>query len=54
MQLAFHPPHPEYNWAFDDIIVFAFSARMAGVVQFTTAFTCLSECESVKKSIRLR
>lgn len=30
-QLAFHPPHPEYSWAFDDIIVFAFSARMAGI-----------------------
>lgn len=29
--LAFHPPHPDYTWAFDDIIVFAFSARMAGV-----------------------
>lgn len=29
-QLTFHPPHPEYTWAFDDIIVFAFSARMAG------------------------
>ena len=29
-QLAFHPPHPDYSWAFDDIIVFAFSARMAG------------------------
>uniref|UniRef100_A0A665VYW1 procollagen galactosyltransferase n=1 Tax=Echeneis naucrates TaxID=173247 RepID=A0A665VYW1_ECHNA len=28
-QLAFHPPHPDYSWAFDDIIVFAFSARMA-------------------------
>ncbi|TNN70398.1 Procollagen galactosyltransferase 1 [Liparis tanakae] len=28
-QLAFHPPHSEYSWAFDDIIVFAFSARMA-------------------------
>lgn len=33
-QLAFHPPHPEYSWAFDDIIVFAFSARMAGILQF--------------------
>ncbi|XP_060946463.1 procollagen galactosyltransferase 1 [Limanda limanda] len=33
-QLAFHPPHPEYNWAFDDIIVFAFSARMADVQMF--------------------
>ncbi|MGH0182524.1 UNVERIFIED_CONTAM: hypothetical protein FKN15_009805 [Acipenser sinensis] len=28
-ELAFHPPHPDYTWAFDDIIVFAFSARMA-------------------------
>ncbi|XP_057716901.1 procollagen galactosyltransferase 1 [Corythoichthys intestinalis] len=33
-QLAFHPPHPEYNWAFDDIIVFAYSARMADVQMF--------------------
>lgn len=32
-QLAFHPPHPEYSWAFDDIIVFAYSARMAGILQ---------------------
>lgn len=31
-ELAFHPPHPEYSWAFDDIIVFAFSARMAGIL----------------------
>lgn len=29
-QLAFYPPHPEYSWAFDDVIVFAYSARMAG------------------------
>uniref|UniRef100_A0A8C3G967 procollagen galactosyltransferase n=1 Tax=Cyclopterus lumpus TaxID=8103 RepID=A0A8C3G967_CYCLU len=33
-QLAFHPPHSEYSWAFDDIIVFAFSARMADVQMF--------------------
>uniref|UniRef100_A0A671T4M4 procollagen galactosyltransferase n=1 Tax=Sinocyclocheilus anshuiensis TaxID=1608454 RepID=A0A671T4M4_9TELE len=32
--LAFHPPHPDYTWAFDDIIVFAFSARMAEVQMF--------------------
>ncbi|XP_062846901.1 procollagen galactosyltransferase 1 [Trichomycterus rosablanca] len=32
--LAFHPPHPDYTWAFDDIIVFAFSARMADVQMF--------------------
>uniref|UniRef100_A0A8D3DDM4 Collagen beta(1-O)galactosyltransferase 1 n=1 Tax=Scophthalmus maximus TaxID=52904 RepID=A0A8D3DDM4_SCOMX len=33
-QLAFHPPHPEYSWSFDDIIVFAYSARMADVQMF--------------------
>ncbi|XP_065119304.1 procollagen galactosyltransferase 1 [Paramisgurnus dabryanus] len=32
--LAFHPPHPDYTWAFDDIIIFAFSARMADVQMF--------------------
>ncbi|XP_026873101.2 procollagen galactosyltransferase 1 isoform X1 [Electrophorus electricus] len=32
--LAFHPPHPEYSWAFDDIIVFAYSARMAEVQMY--------------------
>lgn len=29
-QLAFYPPHTEYSWALDDVIVFAYSARMAG------------------------
>lgn len=29
-QLAFHPPHAKYSWALDDVIVFAYSARMAG------------------------
>ncbi|MBN3299594.1 GT251 galactosyltransferase, partial [Amia calva] len=33
-ELAFYPPHPDYTWAFDDIIVFAFSARMADVQMF--------------------
>uniref|UniRef100_A0A8P4FZS8 procollagen galactosyltransferase n=1 Tax=Dicentrarchus labrax TaxID=13489 RepID=A0A8P4FZS8_DICLA len=28
-QLAFYPPHPEYSWALDDVIVFAYSARIA-------------------------
>lgn len=35
-QLAFHPPRPEYSWAFDDIIVFAFSAQMAGILTHYT------------------
>ncbi|XP_030913107.1 inactive glycosyltransferase 25 family member 3 isoform X3 [Geospiza fortis] len=29
--LAFYPPHPNYTWAFDDIIVFAYSCQEAGV-----------------------
>ncbi|XP_034035495.1 procollagen galactosyltransferase 2 [Thalassophryne amazonica] len=32
--LAFHPPHPDYSWAFDDIMVFGFSARQAGVQMY--------------------
>lgn len=34
-QLAFYPPHPEYSWALDDVIVFAYSARMAGETNVT-------------------
>ncbi|XP_030061213.1 procollagen galactosyltransferase 2 isoform X1 [Microcaecilia unicolor] len=30
-KLAFYPPHPDYTWTYDDIIVFAFSSRQAGV-----------------------
>ncbi|CAG5928907.1 unnamed protein product [Menidia menidia] len=33
-ELAFYPPHPEYSWALDDVIVFAFSARMADVQMY--------------------
>ncbi|XP_006631559.1 procollagen galactosyltransferase 1 [Lepisosteus oculatus] len=33
-ELAFYPPHPDYTWAFDDIIVFAFSAKMADIQMF--------------------
>ncbi|XP_059359828.1 procollagen galactosyltransferase 2-like [Carassius carassius] len=34
LDMAFHPPHPDYSWAFDDIMVFAFSARQAGVQMY--------------------
>ncbi|NXO39219.1 GT252 galactosyltransferase, partial [Locustella ochotensis] len=33
-QLTFYPPHPDYTWTFDDIMVFAFSSRQAGVQMF--------------------
>uniref|UniRef100_A0A8P4G5V5 procollagen galactosyltransferase n=1 Tax=Dicentrarchus labrax TaxID=13489 RepID=A0A8P4G5V5_DICLA len=33
-QLAFYPPHPEYSWALDDVIVFAYSARIADVQMY--------------------
>ncbi|KAK0140483.1 Procollagen galactosyltransferase 2 [Merluccius polli] len=32
--LSFYPPHPDYSWAFDDIMVFAFSARQADVQMY--------------------
>ncbi|XP_059494278.1 procollagen galactosyltransferase 1 isoform X2 [Stegostoma tigrinum] len=32
--LAFYPPHPEFSWAFDDIVVFAFSCRAAEVQMY--------------------
>ncbi|KAK1155758.1 hypothetical protein AOXY_G26589 [Acipenser oxyrinchus oxyrinchus] len=33
-KLAFHPPHPDYSWPFDDIIAFAFSCRVSGVQMY--------------------
>ncbi|KAM4695808.1 inactive glycosyltransferase 25 family member 3 [Rhinophrynus dorsalis] len=33
-QLAFHPPHPNYTWTYDDIIVFAYSCQAAGVQSY--------------------
>ncbi|KAL1022944.1 hypothetical protein UPYG_G00034560 [Umbra pygmaea] len=32
--LAFYPPHPDYSWSFDDIMVFSFSARQADVQMY--------------------
>lgn len=29
-KLAFHPPHANYTWPFDDIIVFAYSCQSVG------------------------
>ncbi|XP_012689568.2 probable inactive glycosyltransferase 25 family member 3 [Clupea harengus] len=33
-RLAFHPPHKDYSWPFDDIIVFAFSCRASEVQMY--------------------
>ncbi|XP_004646661.1 procollagen galactosyltransferase 2 [Octodon degus] len=33
-KLAFYPPHQDYTWTFDDIIVFAFSSRQAGIQMY--------------------
>uniref|UniRef100_A0A8D2LTN3 Cerebral endothelial cell adhesion molecule n=1 Tax=Varanus komodoensis TaxID=61221 RepID=A0A8D2LTN3_VARKO len=32
--LAFHPPHPQYTWPFDDIIVFAYSCQATGAQMY--------------------
>ncbi|XP_065698529.1 procollagen galactosyltransferase 2 isoform X1 [Patagioenas fasciata] len=33
-KLMFYPPHQDYTWSFDDIMVFAFSSRQAGIQMF--------------------
>lgn len=33
-KLAFYPPHKDYSWPYDDIIVFAFSCRAADIQMF--------------------
>ncbi|XP_060132531.1 procollagen galactosyltransferase 2 isoform X2 [Zootoca vivipara] len=33
-KLVFYPPHEDYTWTFDDIIVFAFSSRQAGIQMY--------------------
>ncbi|XP_044530838.1 procollagen galactosyltransferase 2 [Gracilinanus agilis] len=33
-KLMFFPPHQDYSWTFDDIIVFAFSSRQAGIQMY--------------------
>ncbi|KAJ7986895.1 hypothetical protein DPEC_G00333140 [Dallia pectoralis] len=33
-KLAFHPPHRDYSWPFDDIIVFAFSCRVSEIQMY--------------------
>ncbi|XP_077134903.1 procollagen galactosyltransferase 2 [Ranitomeya variabilis] len=34
MNLQFYPPHEDFTWSFDDIIVFAFSCRHAGIQMY--------------------
>ncbi|CAL8406029.1 unnamed protein product [Arctogadus glacialis] len=33
-ELAFYPPHADYSWPYDDIIVFAFSCRAADIQMY--------------------
>ncbi|CAI5776257.1 Hypothetical predicted protein [Podarcis lilfordi] len=33
-KLVFYPPHQDYTWTFDDIIVFAFSSRQADIQMY--------------------
>uniref|UniRef100_A0A8C6Q590 Cerebral endothelial cell adhesion molecule n=1 Tax=Nothobranchius furzeri TaxID=105023 RepID=A0A8C6Q590_NOTFU len=33
-KLAFYPPHEDYSWPYDDIIVFAFSCRAAAIQMY--------------------
>lgn len=58
-QLAFYPPHPNYTWPFDDIIVFAYACQAAGKDQLSLSFpwrrlglcTCCSLCFACPSSL---
>lgn len=39
-QLAFYPPHPNYTWPFDDIIVFAYACQAAGEDRASSSIAC--------------
>jgi collagen beta-1,O-galactosyltransferase len=43
-KLAFYPPHQDYTWTFDDIIVFAFSSRQAGTV-YAGLWAAIEHCK---------
>lgn len=43
-KLAFYPPHKDYSWPYDDIIVFAFSCRAAGRSELLPVFWEGIEC----------
>ncbi|KAB1261096.1 Procollagen galactosyltransferase 2 [Camelus dromedarius] len=52
-QLAFYPPHQDYTWAFDDIMVFAFSSRQAGFLR-TSRWERQEGCNALKQfSVRV-
>jgi len=49
-ELAFFPPHKDYSWPYDDIIVFAFSCRAAGrygTVDMEDIDAVAMQCEGV-------
>lgn len=52
-KLAFYPPHQDYTWSFDDIMVFAFSSRQAGVSRASAGERSLLETHrfSAQKSL---
>lgn len=52
-KLAFFPPHNDYSWPYDDIIVFAFSCRSEGFLQevsFGSSESCFSRVSVVQGS----
>ncbi|KAK1329292.1 hypothetical protein QTO34_011473 [Cnephaeus nilssonii] len=50
-KLMFYPPHQDYTWTFDDIIVFAFSSRQA-VNAMRQLIWQASRCTSATESTR--
>lgn len=52
-RLAFFPPHEDYSWPYDDIIVFAFSCRAAGSLALLSSRVFASTKNGVFKFLRL-
>lgn len=44
-KLVFYPPHQDYTWTFDDIIVFAFSSRQAGTCLYVVVVPPWKHCK---------
>lgn len=48
-KLAFYPPHEDYSWPYDDIIVFAFSCRALGALAGSEFYFNTTQAEKQQK-----
>ncbi|KAJ7418571.1 hypothetical protein WISP_58328 [Willisornis vidua] len=48
-KLMFYPPHQDYTWSFDDIMVFAFSSRQAAMSRLADLCVAVLELEGAPR-----